>query len=129
MGNIGYFEIQVDDFARAKKFYSAVFGWDIKRAENFPIEYYMIYCPDKNKMGLGMGGMLKREKPLAENNGISAYVSHVLVDNIDDAIAKINENGGKIISEKQHIPAGWFAYALDTEKNVFGVWEMEQKAA
>jgi|SRR5579885_651958 len=126
MGNIGYFEIQVDNFQRAQKFYSAVFGWDIKRAENFPIEYYMIYSQDKGKMGLSLGGMLKRDKPLAENNGISAYVCHVLVENIDDAIAKITSSGGKLISDKQHIPAGWFAYALDTEGNTFGIWQMEQ---
>ena len=30
MGNIAYFEIPTDDIERARKFYSKVFGWEIK---------------------------------------------------------------------------------------------------
>ncbi len=124
-GNVGIFEVHVDDFERAQKFYQNVFGWKFSKSSGVPYEFYMI---DNKKGGMGLqeGGMRKREKPLSKDSGVSGYVCYIIVDEIDEAMAKIIQNGGKITTPKAHIPAGYFAYALDTEENAFGVWEVAE---
>jgi uncharacterized protein len=124
MANVGFFEVRVDDFDRAQKFYHNVFGWEFSKSEGVPYEFYMIDSGKKGEMGLQEGGMRKREKPLAKDNGESGYVCLIIVDAIDEALAKIAQYGGQVTSPKAHIPAGYFAYALDTEGNAFGVWEV-----
>jgi uncharacterized protein len=125
MANVGFFEIRVDDFERAQNFYRNVFGWQFSKSEGIPYEFYMINSGSKpGEMGLQQGGMRQREKPLAQDNGVSGYVCLILVDAIDEALAKIAQHGGQVTSPKAHIPAGYFAYALDTEGNAFGVWEL-----
>lgn len=126
MGNIGFFEVQVDDFQRAQKFYSDVFGWEFTPSGGVPYEFYMIDSPQKGGMGLQEGGMRKRERPLAHDTGTSGYICYIVVEAIDEALEKIVQHGGKVTTQKVLIPAGYFAYALDTEGNPFGVWEVAQ---
>lgn len=125
-GSVGFFEIHVDDFQRAQKFYHDVFGWQFTLSGGVPYEFYMIDNSQKGGMGLQEGGMRKREKPLAKDNAVAGAVCHIIVENIDEALAKIAQHGGIVTSQKAHIPAGYFAFALDTEGNPFGVWEPEE---
>jgi catechol-2,3-dioxygenase len=37
-GNIGFFEVHVDDFKRAQKFYHDVFGWEFSKSDSVPAE-------------------------------------------------------------------------------------------
>lgn len=48
----------------------------------------------------------------------------VMVEAIDAALEKIVTYGGKVTTAKALIPAGYSAYALDTEGTPFGVWEV-----
>lgn len=123
MANVGFFEIRVDDFERAQNFYRNVFGWQFSKSQGIPYDFYMIDSGKTGEMGIQQGGMSKREKPLAQDSGVSGYVCFILVDAIDEALAKIAQHGGKVTSPKVRIPAGDFAYALDTEGNAFGVLE------
>ena len=84
----------------------------------------MIDNPKQGGMGLREGGMRLREKPLAQGSGESGYVCFIMVEAIDEALEKIANYGGTVTSPKALIPAGYFAYALDTEGNTFGVWEV-----
>ncbi len=124
MGNIGFFEIRVDDFQRAQKFYHDVFGWQFSQSGGVPYEFYMIDTVKQGEVGNQEGGMRKREKPLASESDVSGYVCYIMVEAIDAALEKIAHHGGKVTSPKAQIPAGYFAYALDTEGNTFGVWEV-----
>lgn len=125
-GSVGFFEIHVDDFQRAQKFYHDVFGWQFSPSGGVPYEFYMIDNSQKGDMGLQEGGMRKREKPLTKDHAVSGFVCYIVVEAIDEALEKIAKNGGTVTSPKAHIPAGYFAYALDTEGNPFGVWELEK---
>lgn len=125
-GSVGFFEIHVDDFERAQKFYRDVFGWQFSLSGGVPYEFYMIDNSQKGDMGLQEGGMRKREKPLTKDNAVSGYVCYIIVEAIDETLEKIAKSGGTVTSPKGHIPAGYFAYALDTEGNPFGVWELEK---
>ena len=121
MSKIGYFELFVDDFARAQAFYTRVFGWQFRKVD-FPYEYYMIDLPGEEPMGLPLGGMTQRKEAVG-NGKQSASVCHIMVSNLDKALQKVNEAGGKVIGEKMRIPAGPYSYAEDTEGNTIGVWE------
>ena len=126
-GNIGFFEIQVDDFQRAQKFYHDVFGWQFSKSGGVPYEFYMIDTIKQGEVGNQEGGMRKREKPLTSANGVLGYVCYIMVEAIDAAVERIVTHGGKVTTAKALIPAGYFAYALDTEGNPFGVWEVAKE--
>jgi hypothetical protein len=123
MAKVGYFEIQVDDFKRAQEFYRKVFGWTFSKID-VPFEYYLVNTGHKGGESIN-GGMLKRQKPLTANNGVSGFVCAVYVDSIDQTLEKIREFGGTVTLEKTELPdIGFVAYGRDTEGNAFGLWEV-----
>lgn len=88
-----------------------------------PVLYYLIETTDLNGEKAVGGGMAKRDR--SEQN-ITNFIG---VDSIDEYINKIEQLGGKII-ESKHVVSGWgyLAVCLDTENNVFGLWEENRKA-
>lgn len=123
MDKVVHFEIPADDMARAKKFYSSVFGW---KTEDVPgMEYTMantVAVDQKTRMpkeaGAINGGMMKRTA------AVKAPVVTINVDDIDKALQKVEKAGGKVIMPKQKVmDMGWNAYARDTEGNIIGVWQ------
>jgi predicted enzyme related to lactoylglutathione lyase len=115
---IVHFEIPADDVDRARKFYSALFGWKI---EKFPgeMEYWMIATSgdfnDKTSLG---GGLMKRKDPHQPN------LNYIGVNSVDEYSKKVNELGGKVVIPKTEIPGyGFFAVCSDTENNAFALWE------
>jgi len=115
MSSIVHFEIPAEDLQRAKEFYSNLFGWKI---ESMPgMDYMMI-----DTYGLG-GGMMKRMHPEQQ---ITDYFG---VPSVDEYSAKVQKLGGQIIVPKTAVPGmGYFVICMDTEKNVFGIWEMNPAA-
>jgi uncharacterized protein len=123
MAKVGYFEVQVDDFKRAQEFYRNVFGWTFSKLD-VPFEYYMVDTGHKGEESIN-GGMLKRQQPLAANNGVSGYVCAVYVESIDQTLVKVRKHGGRVTMEKTQLPGiGHIAYGLDSEGNAFGLWEV-----
>jgi len=114
VGSLVWFEIPADKVERAQKFYSALFGWKINKMPG--MEYWHIdtggadASPD--------GGMMKRCDPQQK------ITNYVFVESVNKAAAKVKKLGGKIIMPKTPVPGmGFFAVCMDTEKNVFAVWE------
>ena len=117
MPNIAHFEIPVDDAERAKKFYTELFGWKIERFSS-EMEYWMI-APQE---GTG-GGMMKRQHP---DQKIMDYLG---VHSVLESSAKVEKIGGKVLMPKMAVPnMGYFAVCMDTEGNVFGIWEEDSQA-
>ncbi|MBU0527780.1 VOC family protein [Candidatus Micrarchaeota archaeon] len=128
MGNIAYFEIPADDIERAKKFYMAVFGWDIRKFEMAGVapnyqsvmtgEPVTVKGPGYEMSQLNSGGMSQRMFP---NQPITSYVQ---VDNVDEMLEKVKTSGGKQHGEKINIPnVGTIAFINDSEGNVLGLWQ------
>ena len=115
MTSIVHFEIPADDLKQAKEFYTGLFGWKI---ESFPgMDYMMI-----DTFGPG-GGMMKRMHP---DQQITDYFG---VPSVEEYGAKVEKLGGKILVPKMAVPGmGYFVICLDTENNVFGLWEMDMGA-
>jgi predicted enzyme related to lactoylglutathione lyase len=64
------------------------------------------------------GGMLQRQGP------ISAPVITIGVEDLDAAMGRIEELGGKVAIGRQPVgDMGFSAYVHDTEGNLIGLWE------
>lgn len=121
-GRVVHFEIPFDDKARAKAFYTKIFGWQAEEMPGFA-DYIGVATGPMGEQGptapgyIG-GGMTPRE-------GANAATVVVLeCDDIDATLAEIAASGGEALSEK--IPVGdmgFSAYFRDTEGNVVGLWE------
>jgi uncharacterized protein len=121
MPRVVHFEISADNPERAAKFYKEAFGWKIEKW-NGPMEYWMVMTGEKEEPGIN-GGLMKREKTMPPTTNT------IDVKSVDDATAKITKSGGKIIKPKMAVPGvGWMAYCQDTEGNLFGIMQMDEKA-
>jgi uncharacterized protein len=118
-----HFEVQADDAERAKKFYESVLGWKIEKTAmpGVGMDYWML----KTGEGPGIdGGMYQRKDNPARK--LNSFDATILVDDMDKVIAAIKANGGQMQpwegKEKWEMQGmGWFARAVDTEGNVFGL--------
>jgi uncharacterized protein len=121
MPTVEYFQIPADDISRAQEFYKKVFGWEMQKwnnSENSEQEYWMFQTKDeKGNPGLG-GGLMKRQSPQ------HTVTNFITVSSIEEYSSNIEQSDGKIIMSKTEIPnMGFFAVFLDTENNMFGIYE------
>jgi len=141
-----HFEIQASEPEKIADFYKSVFGWEItlweppKDIYNDKMQYWMIMTgpnpketADNNspKTWPGINGGLVKRQGLApaEGSAVNAYVCTIDVDNLDNYIVKVEENGGKITIPKMPIATvGWLAYATDPEGNIFGMMQSDSEA-
>ena len=108
---VAHWEIAVKDAEQARKFYSALFEWNIDF--NNPLNYGMT-----NTGGLN-GGIFK--PPVGAPNYVTFYVQ---VDDIDASLKKAGELGGKVVVPNTPIPGvGAFGMFADSEGNVVGVFK------
>ena len=122
MDKVVHFEIPADNLARAKKFYSTVFGWKIN--DDPEMQYTIIRTVDSDENGMPKeagainGGMLARQEP------VTGPIVTISVEDMDKAVGTIEKNGGKIIRQKMAVgEMGFAAYFKDTEGNVIGLWQ------
>lgn len=114
---IGWFEIRVSDFEKAKNFYSQLFNWDFKLSQASKTIYWNIFTGE-NSVG---GGFTKRE--LSENSGQSIII-YIEVEDIEESLTKAAGLGGKIEEHKTLISesAGFYGLFRDLDNNVIGLW-------
>jgi len=124
MKKVVHFEIPADNIDRAKKFYG-IFDWQI---QDWPMPDGSIYVgcrtvdTDPNthvpkEPGAINGGMILR------NNVSKTPNLTIHVPSIDEYAEKIKRAGGSLLKPKTAVQGGAFAYFLDSEGNVFGLWE------
>jgi predicted enzyme related to lactoylglutathione lyase len=116
-----HFEVPADEVARAKAFYTELFGWQIEAPPGFS-DYWLIQTgPEGQSLG---GGLFKRSMP---GQGVLNYVS---VESVTDYAAKVEQLGGKIVVPRSPVPGmGWFAVFQDTEGNAMALWETDPAAS
>ncbi|MDX2250498.1 MAG: VOC family protein [Bacteroidia bacterium] len=118
MARVNHFEIPVDDAARASKFFSEVFGWQISQWGDQP--YWMAVTGDDPNAGIN-GALIQRTDPP------QPVVNTIEVANIDDTIVNIRAAGGVIVMDKMPIPTvGHMIYFLDTEGNTHGAIQLDE---
>lgn len=115
-----YFEIQVDDPARAIRFYSAVLGWKFSEVKGLPVSYWTI------ETGIAPGGGLLRRPLKAPPAGTrtNAFVCSFETDDFDATQKTILKSGGIVALAKFEVPGKcWQGYFVDTEGNTFGIFQ------
>jgi hypothetical protein len=110
-----HFAIHIDDIERAKNFYGEVFEWGF--ASYGPPDFLQIK-DDKTENGELIGALQSRQySPLKEK--IIGLECTITVENVDEIIQRVKNNGGKILMPKTAIPyVGWITKFLDTEGNL-----------
>jgi predicted enzyme related to lactoylglutathione lyase len=116
MPRIVHFEIGADDPQRAIEFYQKAFGWKANKWDG-PMDYWLITTGGKEEPGID--GAIQ---PRAQTS--QPIVDVIGVSDIDEAIHKIEANGGTIVAPKMAIPGvGYAAYFTDTEGNTLGIMQ------
>ena len=116
MPRVVHFELLSDDPERSVKFFEEAFGWTNQSWEG---QTYWLVDTGKEELGINGGIMRASDFPHTQNSLIT-----VDVDDMADALAKVEAAGGKVISpERQVGEAGWAAYAADPQGVVFGLWK------
>lgn len=118
-GHICHIEIPADSLESLQKFYGGIFDWDFERMPG-DIEYYGIKHGDDKPMA----GMIARQDP---GHTVTFYVC---VESIEAALDKSRERGATVVVPRTAVKGmGWYAVAMDPQKNLFGLWEADEKAA
>ena len=126
-GKVVHFEIPFDDGDRARTFYADAFGWSINEIPSLHYDIVQTGPVDENgyptESGYIGGGMLKRDSPT------DRPVITIDVEDIDAALAKIEELGGMTVLGRQAVgEMGWAAYFKDVEGNLMGLWQGAARA-
>jgi predicted enzyme related to lactoylglutathione lyase len=117
-----HFEIYADKVGRATKFYSDVFGWQVHKWDG-PEDYWLVITGAEGEPGID-GAIMGRPQPGATG------MNFIDVDSVDEFIAKIQANGGKLVRPKMAIPeVGYAAVCSDTEGNPVGPFQGDPSAA
>jgi predicted enzyme related to lactoylglutathione lyase len=120
MARVIHFEVPVDDPERASKFYANAFDWDIGTWGRPESGYWVVETGPREEPGID-GALTRRASMWAP--------IHVGVSSIDDALRRVEEAGGTIVTPKSAVPGvGYAAYCLDTEGNAIGVFQADPAA-
>lgn len=104
-------------------FYRDVFGWNVTPMPE--MEYTSVTTGPTTEDGMPTepgyigGGMFQRgESP------VTMPVITLDVDDMDAALARVQEHGGSLVGEKLKVgEMGFAAYFRDTEGNLMGLWQ------
>jgi hypothetical protein len=113
-GRLVHFELPARDAARARGFWSGVFGWEF--GDPMGAEYWM------TRTGEEQGGAIYP----SESEGLLAYFD---TDDIEATVEKIRAGGGTADDKQPISHVGWFALCTDTEGNRFGVFERDESVS
>ncbi|HZJ14096.1 MAG TPA: VOC family protein [Chthoniobacteraceae bacterium] len=114
---VGWFEIYVQDMARAKAFYEKVLQTTFQRLESPSLEMWMFPMLD-DKPGC-TGALVRMEGKDSGSGGTIIYFS--CADCAVEA-GRAAQHGGKVVKEKFSIgDYGFISFVEDTEGNMIGL--------
>jgi predicted enzyme related to lactoylglutathione lyase len=120
MDPVIHFELPADDSERCRNFYEQAFGWQTTPLGPDAGDFVQAFTTETDeatrlpkKRGAINGGFYERTAP-----NQTTQVT-ILVDDIHEATRRIEQAGGKILSEPFELPGvGLFATFTDSEGNV-----------
>jgi predicted enzyme related to lactoylglutathione lyase len=107
-------ELPAQDSAKAKEFYSSLFGWQLQSYGDQ--DYHMVQIDESS--GAAISGGDTSHNP----------VIYFDTDDIDESISKVKALGGSV-EEKQPVPGmGWFVACKDNQGTAFSLWQSDESA-
>jgi len=111
-----YTELHTSDPARARAFYTELFGWKAEE-EHTPAGDYTTF-------GTLLAGLTESRIP-----GFSVgWVPYFGVDDVKEATARAKKLGGEILRDCVSIPPGTFSVVRDPTGATVGLWQSSQSA-
>jgi hypothetical protein len=119
--SVGWFEIYVQDMARARKFYEAVFEVKLQELPSPAIK--MLAFPMQQGVPGAAGALVHMPGVESRMGGTLVYFS---CEDCATEAERAWKNGGKIFKPKFSIGEyGFIALAYDTEGNMFGLHSLK----
>ena len=118
-GCLTWNDLSTTDPHAAGAFYSSLFGWTAEQPDG--VDDYWTWRNDDRLNG----GMRKLS---AEETGMgipSNWMPYFAVEDLDAAVARIEELGGRVHVPPSEVPAGRFAVGQDPQGAVFALFEGE----
>ncbi|MEU8612025.1 VOC family protein [Actinoplanes sp. NPDC048791] len=125
LGSVVHFELPADDLDRAGTFYAEAFGWKFT-GQGVPGTATVTTAPSNDygrptEPGTINGGATVR------GGAVSTPVVTVEVADIDQALARVEELGGKRVQDRTPVGTyGFVGYFTDPEGNTVGLWQNAQ---
>jgi uncharacterized protein len=117
---VRWFEIYVQDMARARAFYETVLGRKCEKLSSGDIEMWAFQA-ERGQPGVG-GALVRVPGVPSGGNGTLVYFG---CDDCAVEAARVVPAGGRLHRDKMSIGEyGFVALAVDTEGNVFGLHSM-----
>lgn len=121
---VGWFEIYVQDMARAKAFYEAVFGYAFVPLESPDPTMELCAFPGPMDDGSGASGALVHMKDGPA--GAGGTIVYFMCDDCAVEAGRVVANGGQVIQPKFALGEyGHAAMVTDTEGNTIGLHSMQ----
>ncbi len=115
-GRLTHFEIRAADAGRAQTFWGSLLGWEWNAVPG-EVPYAMTETD-----GGPTGGLYESE---SEERGVVCYFD---VEDLEAALGRVDELGGSV-RDKGPVPGvGWYAHCVDTEGNLFGLFQSDESA-
>jgi len=114
-GHVGWHELNAGNGERAFAFYSGLFGWT--KAETMdmgPLGTYQLFATGGNPVG----GMMTK----TADTPAPYWLYYFVVDDIDAAMKRVADAGGRVIFGPQEVPGGaWIVQCTDPQGAMFAL--------
>jgi hypothetical protein len=118
---VRWFEIYVQDMARARRFYETVFGATLARLDSPGMDMWAF--PMLRDRGGASGALVRMEGFPSGGNSTLVYFA---CDDCAVEAARVAGAGGKVFREKTSIGEyGFMVLAIDSEGNMLGLHSMQ----
>jgi predicted enzyme related to lactoylglutathione lyase len=122
---VAHFSVNADDVARARRFYTEVFGWAFESWG--PPEFFLIKT--QSKAGPAVQGALQKRREIVKGRPMVGFECTIAVDDIDRTLAAVTKNGGTVVMPKTTITGvGTLFFFQDTEGNIAGAMQYDEAA-
>jgi predicted enzyme related to lactoylglutathione lyase len=119
-GTFCWAELITTDSGDAKRFYSALMGWDHHEDEVGPNQIYTMW----QKAGKNIGAMYQRTPEQAQMKVPSHWASFLTVADVDATVALARDNGGRILREPVDVmDSGRLAAFQDPTGAIISIWQ------
>jgi predicted enzyme related to lactoylglutathione lyase len=119
-GTFSWPELATSDQDAAKKFYTTLFGWQVKDNDMGPAGVYTIFTRD----GKDVSACCKLDEAQAKTGMPPYWGTYITVENADAAAAKAKSLGGEVLMEPFDVmDFGRMAVITDPQGATFCVWQ------
>jgi predicted enzyme related to lactoylglutathione lyase len=119
-GRFCWVDLDAQDLARARRFYTSVFGWDTIEEHRSAEAAYLVFTQD----GKAVAGLSELDPQLVAEGILSAWNHYVAVEDADEIAGRVEELGGTMAVPVAPVPlSGRIGFLADPAGGALGIWE------